>query len=125
MLHMVVANHGPDTCAAVVPEVTEMAKAGFQQTDEAAKKLGITVQGTWTNMTAHTMYILVDAPNAHVVSQLFRDIHLMDWNTVVVNPVLTLQEAMGSLQQESASLTRTLLGSQGIPNFSTIVPFYL
>jgi hypothetical protein len=98
MLHMVVATHGPDTCAAVVPEVTEMAKAGFQQIDEAAKKLGITVQGTWTNMPAHTLYILVDAPNAHVVSQLFRDIHLMDWNTVVVNPVLTLQEAMGSLQ---------------------------
>ena len=98
MLHMVVATHGPDTCAAVVPEVTEMAKAGFQQMGESAKKLGIAVQGTWTNMPAHTLYVLVDAPNAHVVSQLFRDIHLMDWNTVVVNPVVTLQEAMGSLQ---------------------------
>ncbi len=98
MLHMVVATHGPDTCAAVVPEVAEMAKAGFQQIGEAAKKLGITVQGTWTNMPAHTIYILVDAPNAHVVSQLFRDIHLMDWNKVVVHPVVTLQEAMGSLQ---------------------------
>ncbi len=97
MLHMVVASHGPDTCAAVVPAVTEIAKNGFQQMGEAAKKLGITVQGTWANMPAHTMYILVDAPNAHVVSQLARDVHLMDWNTVVVNPVLTLQEAMGSL----------------------------
>jgi hypothetical protein len=98
MLHMVVATHGPDTCAAVVPEVTEMAKAGFQQIGEAAKKLGITVQGIWTNMSAHTLYILVDAPNAHVVGQLSRDIHLMDWNTVVVNPVVPLQEAMDSLQ---------------------------
>ena len=98
MLHMVVATHGPDTCAAVIPRVTEMAKAGFQQIGEAAKKLGITVQGTWTNMPAHTMYILVDAPNAHVVSQLSRDIHLMDWNTVVVNPVVPLEEAVGSLQ---------------------------
>jgi hypothetical protein len=95
---MVVATHGPDTCAAVVPEVTEKAKAGFQQIGEASKKLGITVQGVWTDMTAHTLYFLVDAPNAHVVSQLFRDIHLMDWNTVVVNPVITLQEAMGTLQ---------------------------
>ncbi len=98
MLHMVVATHGPDTCAAVVPEVTKMAKVGFQQIGKAAKKLGITVQGTWTNMPAHTIYILVDAPNAHVVSQLFRDIHLMNWNTVVVNPVVILQEAMDSLQ---------------------------
>ncbi len=98
MLHMVVATHGPDTCAAAVPAVADIAKAGFGQMGEAAKKLGITIQGTWTNMPAHVLYILVDAPNAHVVSQLFRDIHLMDWNTVVVNPVLTLQEAMGSLQ---------------------------
>jgi hypothetical protein len=74
---MVVATHGPDTCAAVVPKVQEVAMAGFQQIDEAAKKL---------------------APNAHVINQLSRDIHLMDWNTVVVNPVITLQEAMGTLQ---------------------------
>ncbi len=98
MLHMVVATHGPDTCAAVIPAAAAMAKEGFQKIGEVAKKFGITVQGTWTNMPAHTLYILVDAPNAHVVSQLFRDIHLMDWNTVVVNPVVTLQEAMGSLQ---------------------------
>ena len=97
MLHMVVATHGADTCAAVVPEVTEIAKSGFQQIGEAAKKLGITVQGTWTNMPAHTISILVDAHNAHVVSQLFRDIHLMDWNTVVVNPVLTIEQVIESL----------------------------
>lgn len=46
MLHMVAATHGPDTYAAVVPEVTEMAKDGFQQIGTVAKKLGITVQGT-------------------------------------------------------------------------------
>ncbi len=98
MLHMAVATHGPDTCAAVVPEVTKIAMAGFQQLGDAAKKLGVTVQGTWTNMPAHTIYFLVDAPDAHAVSQLFRDIRLMDWNTVVVNPVVILQEAMDSLQ---------------------------
>lgn len=97
MLHMVVATHGPDTCAAVVPEVAEIAKTGFQQLGESAKKLGITVQGAWANMPAHAIYILVDAPNAHAVNQLFRDIHLMDWNTVIVNPVVILQEAMDSL----------------------------
>ncbi len=97
MLHMIVATHGPDTCAAVVPEAQEMARTGFGQLGEASQKLGITVEGVWTNMPAHIIYLLVDAPNAHVVNQLSRDIHLMDWNTVVVNPVITLQEAMGSL----------------------------
>ena len=92
---MVVAAHGSDTCAAVVPEV---AKAGFQQIDKATKNLGITVQGMWTNRSPHTIYSLVEALNAHVIGQLSRDIYLVDWNTVVVNPVVTLQEAMDSLQ---------------------------
>jgi len=35
--------------------------------DEAAGALGITVQGGWTNMPAHAIYVLVDAPNAHVM----------------------------------------------------------
>ena len=97
MLHMVVGIHGPDTCAAVVPVVKEMAKAGFGQMGETAKKYGITALGSWSNMPAHVLYILVDAPNAHVVSQWARDTHLMDWNTVVVNPVVTLEEAMATL----------------------------
>ena len=53
----------------------------------------MTVQGGWTNMPAHTVYVLVDAPNAHVVNEVIMEIGLMDWNTVEVNPVLTLQEA--------------------------------
>ena len=96
MLHMVVATHGPATCAATVPEVAEMARAGFGRMGENSERLGITVQGAWSNMPAHTIYILVDAPDAHAVNQLSRDIHLMDWNTVVVNPVVTLPEAIGA-----------------------------
>ena len=78
-LLMIVTTRGPDTCAAVVPAVTEMAKAGSKAImGEAAKKLGITLQGDWTNMPAHVMYILANAPNAHVVSQLYKDIRLMN-----------------------------------------------
>jgi hypothetical protein len=84
MLHMVVATHGPDTCANSVPEVAEIARAGFG-----------TVQGAWVNMSGHALYFLMDAPSAHVINQLSRDIHLMDWNTVVINPVVTLPEAIG------------------------------
>ncbi len=95
MLHMMVATHGPETCAAVVPAVAEIARTGFGQMAEASKKLGLTIQGVWSDMPGHTLYFLIEAPNAHVVSQLSREIHLMDWNTVVVNPVITLPEAIG------------------------------
>lgn len=95
MLHMMIATHGPDTCAAANPEVAEIARHGFGQIGEVSERLGITVQGAWSNMPGHVMYFLMDAPNAHVINQLTRDIHLMDWNMVVIHPVITLPEAIG------------------------------
>ena len=79
VLLMIVTARRPDTYAAIVPAVTEMTKAGSKAImGEAAKKLGITLQGDWSNMPAHVMYILANAPNAHVVSQLYRNIRLMN-----------------------------------------------
>jgi hypothetical protein len=69
--------------------------------DEVAASLGITVQGSWANMPAHVIYIIVDAPNAHVVNQLARETRLMEWNTVEVSPVMTLQEAVGVVESAS------------------------
>ncbi len=97
MLHMVVATHGPDTCAASHPEVREIAVAGMQRMGEVARALGATIQGGWTNMPAHVLYFLVDAPNAHVVNQLAADLRLMEWNTVNVTPVITMDETVGKL----------------------------
>ena len=99
MLHMIVAIHGPDTCAANVPEVRDMAVSAFQRMDEITAALSIKVQGAWANMPAHAIYIVVDAPNAHVVNQMAREAQLMNWNTVTVTPIVTLQEAIGAVQQ--------------------------
>ncbi len=93
MLHMALINHGPDTCAGAHPEIGELMQTGMGKMDEVASRLGITIQGSWVNMAAHAIYMLVDAPNAHVVSDLARETQLMDWNTVVVSPVVTLEEA--------------------------------
>ena len=100
MLHLVVATHGPDTCPAAVPELRDKVSSNFQRMGEVTKALGITVQGVWTNMPGHTVYFLLDAPNAHVVNQMAAELHLMDWSTVVVNPVITLEQAMERLQQQ-------------------------
>jgi hypothetical protein len=99
MLHMMVARHGPQTCAAVVPELRDKALLALKQRDKVAKKLGITIQGGWTNMPAHTIYFICDAPNAHVVNQLAVELQLMDWNTVHVSPVITFGETQKRLQQ--------------------------
>jgi hypothetical protein len=96
MLHMMTVTHGPDTCAATVPEIMEMAMDGLQKMGEVAKSLDITVQGSWANMPAHVIYVVVDAPNAHVVNRLARETKLMNWNTVAVSPIITLDEAVAA-----------------------------
>ena len=97
MLHMIVATHGPDTCAAADPAVGEMAKSGFTRMQEVAGNHDSQIQGVWTNMPAHTIWFLVDAPNAHVCNQLMQELDVFKWNTVSVQPVITVQEAIGTI----------------------------
>jgi len=99
MLHMLVATHGADTCAYAVPALRDKALSALKRRDEVVKKLGITIQGAWTNMPGHTIYMICDAPNAHVVNQMAMELQFMDWNTVVVTPVITLDEVQKVLQQ--------------------------
>ena len=95
MLHLAVIAHGPDTCAAVEEELKEIAETGLRGLPEKAGELGATVEGGWVDMPAHRMWLLVDAPNAHVVSQLTVDQKIFHWNTVTIHPVITLEEARG------------------------------
>jgi uncharacterized protein with GYD domain len=96
---MLVGTHSPDTCAYAVPALRDKALSALKRRDEVAKKLGITIQGAWTNMPGHTMYFICDAPNAHVVNQMAVELQLMEWNTMVVIPVITFDEAQKVLQQ--------------------------
>ena len=94
MLHMIVMTHGPDTCAAVHPESGEMAKNAMEQMDEVSKKHQVDFKGGWVNAPAHAMYIVADAPNAHAVSNFVAELRFFFWNTVEIQPVVTLEEAM-------------------------------
>ena len=94
MLHMVVLTHGPDTCAAVQPEAGEMARTARNQLEDTARKLGAVVQSWWIDPPAHVFYIVVDAPNAHVVNSLMIELKLFLWNTVDIHPIITADEAM-------------------------------
>ena len=98
MLHMVVATHTPDNCPMVVLALAKKLLAANQRIGEVGKKLGVTPQGSWTDMPAHVTFMLVDAPNAHVVNQMAMELKMMDWNTVVVYAVVTSQEAVATLK---------------------------
>ena len=98
MLHMIVSSHSPETCPGVVPEIREKAKASFQKMGEVTKKLGITPQGGWLNGGGHIFFMLLDAPNAHVIEQMGSELGLGDWNTSTIYPVMTMEEAQALLQ---------------------------
>jgi hypothetical protein len=99
MLYMIVSTHSPDTCPLV--NFTSMQKmvSANQRMADVSKALGITVQGSWTDMPAHTIYMLLDAPKPEVLGQMAMELHLIDWNTSVIHPVITMQEAMSRAQQ--------------------------
>ena len=98
MLYMVVATHGPDTCAGFVEEYKQKVLATGPRTEELAKAHGITRKGAWVGMMAHMTFMLVDAPSGHAIQDFVSEIELHSWNTVVMYPVETLQEAMQKLK---------------------------
>jgi hypothetical protein len=91
---MVVLTHGPDTCAAAHTEYGDMARYAMDHKDEASKKHGVNIQGSWVDAPAHLLYLLVDAPNAHVVSNLMTELKFFLWSTIDIHPIVTLEEAM-------------------------------
>ena len=94
MLHMIVMRHGPDTCAAVHPEADELAKHAMDHMDEVSKKHQVEFKGGWVYPPGHVLYVVVDAPNAHAVSTFVSELRFFFWNTVVIQPIVTLEEAM-------------------------------
>jgi len=98
MLYMIVATHGPATCPMTDKGLAQKALSQNKRMDEVQKKYGVTTQGAWTNMGSHTTFMLVDAPNAHVLDKIGMELQLMDWNTSTVYAVVTMQEAMANLK---------------------------
>lgn len=102
MLHMLIATHGADTCPASRMDIRQRYLGELRRMDEAAGALGASITGSWSNMAGHVIYVVVDAPNAHVVHQLASDLRLMDWSTVDVNPVVPLDEAAARIEKREA-----------------------
>ncbi len=98
---MTVMSHGPDTCAAVHPEIGAMARSGFGQMDAAAARHGVSVQGAWSNPTGHVFYVLADAPSAHAINAMMVELQLFHWNTVEIHPIQTVEEALSLSAHES------------------------
>ena len=70
MLYMVIATHSPKICPVGNKESRKTILANYQRLPEVMKKLNIATQGSWTYMPGHQVYLLLDAPNAHIINQM-------------------------------------------------------
>ena len=98
MLHMIVMSHGPETCAGANAEARGKASNGFSQLNAAAKAKDVTVQGAWVDAPAHLIYALVDAPNAHVINDLMRELQFFHWNTIDIHPLEVIEEVVARME---------------------------
>jgi hypothetical protein len=97
MLHMIVATHGPETCPASRSGIRDKYFGEVGRMHEIAASHQVKIEGGWSNMPGHALYILVDAPNAHAVNGFVVDMRLMDWSTVDVQPIVVLEEAIAMI----------------------------
>ncbi len=70
MLHMIVNTHNPESCAfRSVEDGAALAGPFDRFTEKVAESHQISIQGSWVNRPAHEIYVLVNAPNAHVIEE--------------------------------------------------------
>jgi hypothetical protein len=94
---MIVAKHGPETCPASRADVREKYWDEIGRMREIAASHQVTIEGGWSNMPGHVFYVIVDAPNAHAVNAFVVEMRLMDWSTVDVQPVVTMEDAIARI----------------------------
>ncbi len=93
MLHMVQVTHAADTCPLGNEDVFNRVRPEMVAVEAAVKEAGAELKGGWVNAPAHVFFLLVEAPNAHVVDRAIVETGLIRWNTSVTYAVSTLDEA--------------------------------
>src|SRR5687768_6169215 len=92
MLHMIVNTHNPESCAFRGKEEEEILSRALDQFRESAPEKGLTLQGSWVNRSGHEIFILVDAPNGHVIEDVLLSAGLVGRTHTRIVPVLSVQE---------------------------------
>ena len=97
MLHMVVMTHAPESCPFRSEGNDKAMGVAFARLLEVAEGRGARLEGAWANTASHRVFLLVDAPNAHVVDQLIEESGLVARGTTTVYSVTTMEDQLAGL----------------------------
>lgn len=88
MLHMVISRHSPELCPG--RSGNEEIFPCLNQLDALFKERGIGVVGRWADPPAHVNYLVLDAPHAHALAEIFMESGLAAHTTTEIRPVMSM-----------------------------------
>jgi hypothetical protein len=92
MLHMVVNTHNPESCAFRGEEEDRLLSGALERFEEDGPESVMKVTGSYINRSGHEFFILIDAPNAHVIEEAVVASGLVGRSHTRVLPVLASQD---------------------------------
>lgn len=95
---MIVNTHDPQDCVFRGDVESVAMKGALRQFEEVAATHGVVPQGTWMSRSAHEIFLLVDAPNVHVIEEILIGAGLVGLTRSRVLPVLPAAEVLGTGQ---------------------------
>ena len=94
MLHMVVNTHVPEDCAFRGAEQEEILVGAFEAFEKASPDREISRLGSWINRSSHEAFVLLDAPNAHVIEVALLESGLLGRSNSRIMPVVSSDDAI-------------------------------
>jgi hypothetical protein len=94
MLHMVVNTHLPQDCAFRGKEQEELLVGAFDAFEKLAPDQEISVRGSWVNRSNHEAFMLLDAPNAHVIELALIEAGVIGRSSNRILPVVSTDDAI-------------------------------
>ena len=88
MLHMVIVRHSPESCPGR-PE-NEAIHPCLQSMAELLRQREVSTIGRWADPPAHLNYLVLDAPNAHVIQQVLMESGIFAHTATEVRPILSM-----------------------------------
>jgi hypothetical protein len=94
MLHMVVNTHNAESCAFRGKEEEDLLVGAFDDLQSSAPDGGLSIRASWVNRAAHEIFILIDAPNGHVIEEALLKAGVVGRTHSRILPVVDVADAM-------------------------------
>jgi uncharacterized protein with GYD domain len=102
MLHMIVNTQSPESCAFRGKEEEELLVGSLDRLKESASENGLAFHGWWVNRASHELFMLIDAPNGHVIEAAFLAAGVVGRTHTRILPVVAVDDAMETEDKRSS-----------------------